>query len=83
MRGGTWCRLALLGAAWRCLVVFNGAGGSGWRLVVLNGTYLFFLRCLVVLGDARAAWWCLVVQCAWLVLFGAAWRCVVALGGAW
>jgi hypothetical protein len=26
----------LLGAAWRCLVVFDDAGGSWWRLVVLN-----------------------------------------------
>ena len=41
------------------------------------------LRCLVVLGIARGAWWCMAVQCVLFVLFGAAWRCVVALGGAW
>ena len=34
---------------------------------------------LVVLGGA---WWCMAVQFAWFVLFGAAWRCLVALGGA-
>ena len=40
-------------------------------------------RCLVVLGGAGGAWWCMAVQCVWFVLFGDAWRLVVALGGAW
>ena len=40
-------------------------------------------RCLVVLGGAGGAWWCMAVQCVWCVLFGDAWRCLVALGGAW
>ena len=69
MRGGTWCSLALLGAAGRCSWVL---GGAWWCFMVL-----------AVLGGAGGAWWCMAVQRVWFVPLGAAWRCLVMPGGAW
>ena len=72
----------MLGCDWWCLVVLNDAlcylallcclmvPGTAWR-------------CLVVFGCSGGAWWCMAVQCVWCVLFGAAWRGLVAIGGAW